>query len=359
MERPRNILLTLVLGLALAIMIGWLMVIGRSILIPVVMAVISVYVLNTATEVLQRLPVMRRFPAVLLRMLVLAGFTLVLFAIGLLISVTVRELAVLAPTYEARIEQLVIDVTEMFNVETERSYTELRREAFAEIDFQSFLLAFLGSVTTLGATVFLVVVYAVFLMSETGTFSRKIQAAFPDAGEADRIRGIIADINDRIGKYLAVKTLINIVLGAISYVVLWATGVDFALFWALLIALFNYIPYVGSLIGVMFPVAWSVAQFGSMGQTVVLAALLTGAQVFVGNYVEPRWIGRELNLSPFIVILSLSIWSALWGLPGAILAIPLTSVIGIILSSFDATRFIPILAAQRVPGEGENEPAKA
>lgn len=349
MEAPRNILLTLVLGLALAIMIGWLLVIGRSILIPVVMAVISVYVLNTATDVLRNLPVMRRFPVILLRVLVLAGFTLIIFGIGLLVSVTVRELAILAPTYEARMEDLVIEVTAFFNVETDRTFTDLRQQAFDEINFQSFLLAFLGSVTSLGATVFLVVIYAIFLTSETGTFSRKISAAFPNADEADGIREIISDINERIGVYLTVKTLINVLLGAISYCVLWYFNVDFALFWALLIALFNYIPYVGSLVGVMFPVIWSIAQFGSIGTTILLAAFLTGAQVFVGNYVEPRWIGRQLNVSPFVVILSLSIWSSLWGLPGAILAIPLTSVFSIILRRFDATRFIPILLAQRVP----------
>ena len=351
MEAPRNILLTLVLGLALAIMIGWLMVIGRSILIPVVTAVISVYVLNTATDLLRHLPVMRRLPMILLRGTVLIGFTLILFGIGLLISVTVRELAELAPSYEARIEGLVVQLTELFNVETDRTFTDLRQDFFAEINFQSYLLAFIGSITSLGATVFLVVIYAIFLTSETGTFPQKIAAAFPQSGEAERIRGVVNDINDRIGNYLAIKTLINIVLGAMSYVILWSFNVDFALFWALMIALFNYIPYVGSLIGVMFPVVWSIAQFGAIGTTLGLAALLTTAQVYVGNYLEPRWIGNQMNMSPFVVILSLSVWSALWGLPGAILAIPLTSVFGIVLRSFEATRFIPILLTQRVPEE--------
>jgi hypothetical protein len=102
------------------------------------------------------------------------------------------------------------------------------------------------------------------------------------------------------------------------------------MFWAVVIGLFNYIPYVGSIIGVALPVVLSLAQFGSFGTTAVLAGLLMAAQTWVGNILEPRMIGRQLNLSPFVVLVALSVWSALWGLPGAILAIPMTSMLVII-----------------------------
>jgi predicted PurR-regulated permease PerM len=128
-------------------------------------------------------------------------------------------------------------------------------------------------------------------------------------------------------------------------------GVDFALFWAVVIGLFNYIPYVGSIVGVALPVVLSLAQFGSLGTTALLGTLLIAAQTYVGNVLEPRVIGRQLNLSPFVVLVALSVWSALWGLPGAILAIPLTAMIAIICDAFPQSRFVAVLLANEV-GQG-------
>jgi predicted PurR-regulated permease PerM len=185
-------------------------------------------------------------------------------------------------------------------------------------------------------------------MAERGRFAEKLAAAFPQRDQAELTARIVRDANRKIGDYLAVKTGINVILGAISFVILWGMGVDFALFWAVVIGLFNYIPYVGSIIGVALPVILSLAQFGSLGTTAVLGALLIAAQTYVGNILEPRLIGRQLNLSPLVVLMALSVWTAIWGLPGAILAIPLTAMIAIVCDAFGPTRFVAALLADQV-----------
>ncbi len=119
-------------------------------------------------------------------------------------------------------------------------------------------------------------------------------------------------------------------------------------FWAILIALLNYIPYVGSFLGVIFPVVLSMAQFGSIERTLALAALLTLAQMGVGNVLEPRMVRRKVNMSPFVVLVALALWSSIWGVSGAILAIPLTSIIAIVMGSFASTRPFAILLAENV-----------
>ena len=124
------------------------------------------------------------------------------------------------------------------------------------------------------------------------------------------------DINRRIGDYLAVKTLVNIILGAVSYVIMLVMALDFALFWAVLIALFNYIPFIGTF-AIIFPIFLSLAQFGSLTTTLILAALLLMAQLISDNVLEPKLFSRQLNLSPFVIIVALSFWTALWGLAGS------------------------------------------
>jgi predicted PurR-regulated permease PerM len=105
---------------------------------------------------------------------------------------------------------------------------------------------------------------------------------------------------------------------------------------------------VGSIVGVALPVILSLAQFGSLGTTALLGTLLIGAQTYVGNILEPRVIGKQLNLSPFVVLVALAVWSSLWGLPGAILAIPLTAMVAIICDAFPQTRFVAVLLANDV-----------
>lgn len=344
---PSNSLLNLVLGLALTLMVGWLLVIGKGIFLPVFTAVISVYILNSCTNAMGRQPLLGRFPAWVLRLVVLVAFTAVLLGIGLVFSVTVDQLLSVAPTYQANLEGLLVRATEVFALRSDPTWEEIQAATIERIDAQRLLGVLLASLTSLGGSIFLVVVYAGFLLSERGTFQRKLERAFP-ADRDHRLAEIIGDVNARIGDYLAVKTLINVILGLASYAILWAMDVDFALFWAVLIGLMNYIPYVGSLIGVAFPVVLSLAQFGSLPVTLLLLTLLTAAQMYVGNVLEPRMIGRQLNLSPFVVLLALSLWTALWGVPGAILAIPMTSMITIICAAFPATRFVAVLLAEKV-----------
>ncbi|MDV7142761.1 AI-2E family transporter [Tropicimonas sp. TH_r6] len=347
MKLPNTRLFTLVLSLALVIMVGWLLVNGKGLLLPIFTAIISVYILNSCVTLLDRQPLIGRLPVWSLRLIVLMVFTACIIGIMLVVSITVDQLLTVAPTYQENLEGLLARLTTFFGVRTDPTWAEIRAATIGQIDLRGLLAYLLASLTSIGGSIFLVVVYAAFLFGERASFGAKLDAAFPRT-QATQTREMIQNINARIGEYLAVKTLINIILGLASFVIMWAMDVDFALFWAVMIGLMNYIPYVGSLIGVAFPVVLSLAQFGAVWPSFLLAAMLTSAQTFVGNVLEPRMIGRQLNLSPFVVLVALSLWTTLWGIPGAILAIPMTSMITIICAGFPDTRFIAILLAEKV-----------
>jgi AI-2 transport protein TqsA len=339
--------LNLFLAVGLVLMTGWLLIVGQAILLPVVLAVIAVYVLTTAAEALGRVPGVRRLPLVLRHAIVLLCFTLAVVALALVVSVTVNQLVAVMPRYQQNLEDLLARISAVVGIENP-TWDDIVQATLGSLNFQAILLRLLGNVTSLTFTLFLVVVYAGFLMAERGRFGAKLAAAFPQGDQAELTGRIVRDVNRKIGDYLAIKTAINVILGSISFVILWGMGVDFALFWAVVIALFNYIPYVGSIIGVTLPVILSLAQFGSLGTTAALGALLIAAQTYVGNILEPRLIGRQLNLSPVVVLLALSVWSSIWGLPGAILAIPLTAMIAIVCGAFGPTRFVAALLADEV-----------
>ena len=123
-------------------------------------------------------------------------------------------------------------------------------------------------------------------------------------------------------------------------------GLELALFWALLIGVLNYVPYLGSFLGVALPVALAVVQFPDLGTVFALLAALTVVQFVIGNFLDPYLLGNSLNLSTFAILASLMAWSAVWGIAGAFLAVPLTAVMVIVLSEFPGTRPVAILLSR-------------
>lgn len=346
--------LNLVLAVALVLMTGWLLIVGQAILLPIVLAIIAVYILTAAAQALGRVPLVRRLHSLVLHALVLLLFTLVVAALGLVFAVTVNDLVAAMPRYQQNLESLAGKVAMMGGFESP-TWNEIVDLTLGAVNLQAITLRVLGGVSSLGLTMFLVVVYAGFLIAERRHFAAKLSAAFPLGDQAERTAQILRDVNRKIGDYLAIKTGINIILGTMSFVILWAMGVDFALFWAVVIGLFNYIPYAGSILGVALPVILSLAQFGSLGMTAVLGTLLIAAQAYVGNILEPRMIGRQLNLSPLVVLVSLAVWATIWGLPGALLAIPLTAMVAIICGAFPPTRFVAVLLANGADPDGKDQ----
>ena len=186
------------------------------------------------------------------------------------------------------------------------------------------------------ATVAVVILYATFLMMEQSVFDGKMAQMSSDPRNAARIRQITSDINRRVGAYLSVKTAVNVLLGVVCWGIMALLGVQFAGLLAVLIGMLNYIPYAGSFFGVVIPVAMHSASSGSPASG--LLAGLTAAQVVIGNFLDPYLMGSSLNLSPIAILVSLAVWAQLWGIAGAILAVPITSVMVIVFSEFAGTR---------------------
>ena len=120
--------------------------------------------------------------------------------------------------------------------------------------------------------------------------------------------------------------------------VLLVFGVDFAILWAILIFLLNFIPYLGSLVALAPPILLAFLQFDEVWRGFAVTGLLIGVQLFTGQYLEPHLAGRKLNLSPLLIILALAFWGYLWGPVGMILAVPLTVVCKIILDNIPETK---------------------
>ncbi len=337
----------LVLGVLLAIMIGWVLAVGRGVILPVVAGLILAYIVLGLSERIARLPgIGPRIPAPLRHLAaILVIVAAMLWLLSLILS-NMGQVVSMAPEYQQRLLAAIQAVAVRFGIETEPTWETLRRDVLGQINVQSLITTTVASVSSIVATFTVVLVYAGFILTETGSFARKIARLSDDPARVAHIRQVIGDVNLRIGTYLVMKTGINVLLGLLSYTILRSAGIEFAAFWALLIGLFNYIPYLGGVIGVAFPVALAILQFGELWPVAVLLLSLVAAQVLMGNFIEPWLMGSSLNLSPMVILVSLVAWSSIWGLAGAILAVPITAILVIILSEFRGTRPIAVLLSK-------------
>ncbi|PID35868.1 MAG: hypothetical protein CR993_07635 [Rhodobacterales bacterium] len=337
-------------GVVLTAMIGWLLIVGQGLLMPIVIAVILVYILTTAAEALGRVPGVGALPRGL--RLLLVG-VLSLAAAVYLISLTMYnagEIVASLPEYSQNLQSLVNQTSRLLGLEAVPSVSAMLDEITGVLDLSK--IAGIVATGLSGAGTFFVtaLLYVMFLLSEWNDLPGKIRRALQDdEARIDTTLNTLGQISERIGGYLTTKTLINVILAGVSYACMWLIGIDYAVFWAIWIGLLNYIPYIGSALGVLFPVALTLAQFGTLGHAAAAFVSLMAAQLVVGNVLEPRMLGKSVNMSAFVVLAALAFWMAIWGVIGAILAIPLTSMVMIILAELPGTRPVAVMMS----GDGD------
>ena len=343
-DRFRN----LVYGMALAIMIGWILYIGQNVFVPVIASVILTYIVVALARRMQQLPVVgRMLPGPIRFVISLLVIAFIITAFVFLIIANINQVIALVPQYQVSLLRIIQGLAVQFGFETEPTWATIRRDIFGEIRLQSLIGSTVTSISVLVGSVFVITVYTGFALGERRLFARKLSRMATNPADSALISQIVDTINDRIGDYLAAKTFINLVLGLLSYVVMILIGLDFAAFWGVLIALLNYIPYIGSMAGVMFPTAIAIVQFEGDWSMIATCFLgLTFCQIFVGSFLEPSLMGRSLNLSPFVILVSVTAWGSIWGISGALLAVPITAILVIVFSEFEGTRPLAVLLSR-------------
>jgi AI-2 transport protein TqsA len=174
----------------------------------------------------------------------------------------------------------------------------------------------------------------------------------PDLPIVSRITALTEDVR----KYMTVLTGVNFLVGLGDTVFLMIMGVDYAVLWGMLAWFMGYIPSVGFLIALIPPVLLAYAQYGLQTALIVLIGyiLINGG---VQNLYQPKVMGDRLKISPVVVFVSLFVWGYLLGGIGAILAVPMTLLVLILLENFEGTR--PLVILFRYTGEDKKEERKA
>ena len=335
-------------GVFLALIVGWVLHIGQDIFIPIIFSVLVGFVIIGMTRMLAKVPVLGPRLSIQVRYIVAA----LIMAVGLvsvvwLLFANVGRAVALAPQYQDSLLNSIQNLAVTLGLESEPSWKSLRQQFLAQVSIQRLVGGTLGSVLSIVATLIVVFLYVAFLLVEQRSFAAKIKNISDDPGQVAFIRQMITNVNGKIGTYLALKTLLSVVLGILSWAIMAFFGMEFAVFWGVLIALLNYVPYIGSFLSIFLPAVFAILQFGNLNSVLAVMVPLSIVQFANGNFLDPYLMGNSLNLSPFVILVSLTVWSALWGIPGAFLAVPMTAVMVMIFAEFPGTRPFAVLLSRK------------
>jgi AI-2 transport protein TqsA len=185
----------------------------------------------------------------------------------------------------------------------------------------------------------LVLFIVLFMMLERGSIRLKAEVI---AKRYNNNLKVMTAIIESMRSYLSLKTVISLITAVFIWLWLLVFGVEYALLWALIAFLLNYIPNIGSIIAAVPTVLFALVQLGFAGAGWTLLGYLI-VNTLVGNVIEPRMMGKEMGLSTLIVFLSLVFWGFILGTVGMFLAVPLTMTFKIILDQYPKTKWISIL----------------
>lgn len=315
---------------------------GRSILIPLVIAVFVWYLINAIARAVSLIPhIGDKIPRpARLAMGILALCSLLAF-IGTLVSRNIADVIEAAPHYQENFQPIIQRVVLWLNLTHQPTFDEIREY----LDVGKIITVLAQSFTGIAGKTLVVLFYTGFLLYEQKFFNRKIINMISDQQTEDHVRAIIHKIDMRIQKYIGIKSLVSAIDSCLTYLILSFYHVDFAEFWGVMAFFLHFIPYAGSFIALTLPSLIALIQFGDADP--MIGAMVLGtlciSHAFLGHVLDPYLMGNNLNLSPIFIISSLAMWGMVWGIPGMFLAVPILAIITIILSQFPKTRPVAIL----------------
>jgi predicted PurR-regulated permease PerM len=328
----RENLVIYLVGLASIFLILWGIRASASIINPILLAVvITIMVLPVPSRLTKR-----GMPGWLAMVLSILMVVLILGLVIATVFFSITQLVTQLPTYlTSDSAQAVEDLGTTIQIEQVTT-------GLGPI-FQGLLITVMNWLTQFG----LALVIFCFMLSAALTVRTPSRLGLdPNYPAVQRVASLTEDVR----KYMSVLTTVNLFVALGNTVFLWILGVDYALLWGLLAWLMGYIPTIGFLIALIPPVLMAYAQYGLQTALIVLIGyiLINGS---VENFYKPKVMGDRLKISPVIVLIGLFVWGYLLGGIGAILSVPLTMLVLILMENFEATR--PLAILMRYTGEAK------
>ncbi len=308
---------------------------AKSLITPFLLALFISIICEQPVSWLEK----RKIPRGLALVIVILGMIILFSGFAFLIGGTISSFSGNLSKYESALTSISDSFVKFLNDKGLNIHQDQLFSFIQPAKILEFTATALNTLVNMMGNTFLILLIVLFTLMEFGSFSIKAKAILIGTDESV---SYISTILQNIRHYLGIKTLICLLTGVLVFIALLIIGVDYPLLWALIAALMNYIPNIGSIIAALPAVLFALVQLGLGGAFWTLGSFMIVNNV-LGNFIEPRIMGKGLGLSTLVVFLSLLFWGFILGPVGMFLSVPFTMTIKIILEHNENTKWLSIL----------------
>ncbi len=321
------------------ILFFYILIIWASLIIPLIIAALFSFAIIWLSNFYKKFKIWN-FLAFILS---LATYILVFWWLWKMIGSSIDDLIKLLPSYQIKVIEILTNFSEKIHLQ----WIINLENVMNEIDIASVVSATAQTVRDIFSSAWLILFYVLFILLEYRYFKDKLNLMIVDDHKKINVISTLERIKNDIKSYFVIKALVSFITALLSYLVMLAFDLDFAIFWAILIFILNFIPNIGSIIAVFFPSMLSLIQFDNYYLIFLMIWLLIMIQIMMWSIIEPKFMWNKLNLSPLVIIISLWFWWAIWWIIGMLLSVPIMVIINIIFAKIPATRAIAILLSEK------------
>ena len=322
----------------------------RPILTPLALAMFLMVLIDGLSRVLRnRVPKLSETTALIVAILVtVIAFGATVILIGGNVPGFIGQLVADKP----RLNTVIHDAAHKLHVHNPPSVERLARQ----LDPAKYAGGLTQTLQGLVSTFLFILIYLGFLFASRAGFRKKAERLWPNPTTRENAGAAFQRIRNGIERYLWVQTITGLMIAVASTLILMAVGMQNAEFWGFLILVTSYVPIIGGMIGQFLPPLFALVEFDNNWQPGLILVGLNVVNVVVGSIIFPRMQGRSLNLDPVVILLALSFWGLVWGVPGMFLSTPLTVTLMVVASQFESSRWVAILLSSDGEPFGEDPP---
>lgn len=321
-----NACLLILAGTALT----WILVYAKTILMPFVIAVFLAMVLNTIAQQMNQRWKVPYLVGTLAGILLFLGMAALSVAF---VSNSISSFMDGFASYTHKLNTTVTGAVEFAQKVGIKINDQSIADAVSHLPIFNMMRSMGGWVVAFISNITLISLFLIFLFM--GRRAPEERSSFS------------ADIERQISYYLIIKMLVSALAAFTTWVILKITGTEMAGMFAVLTFVLNFIPNIGPFIATLLPMPVLFLQYGFDWHIIAALVLLSATHFIIGNVLETKWLGKGMDLNPVVVVASLIFWALVWGAMGTLLAVPLTSIIKMILDRSQPTKpFAELLAGR-------------
>ena len=329
--------IALIAGLGIAIALPFALRAGAEFFMPVTAALVIAITLVPMLEWFERRGVPSRLAAGLC---IVFFLSLAVFAVGSIVLPAIDWVALIPeriPKVQAALDP-VLDLYKAFDRFVDRIFTQItvapEQGRTVRIETPNSLSGLLASSAPhlLIQLFFALLVIFFFLAGWTSMRKRTIVSRGSFEGALTTAR-VIQQVVDATSIYIGTITLINVTLGALTALILWQLGMDSPVMWGGIVAVLNFIPYLGPIGSAALLFFGGLMTFPDVWSALLPPLIFTGLHLVEANLITPMVVGKRLTISPLAILVSLSFWAWVWGTTGALLAVPLLIIMKTIFAA--------------------------